>query len=279
MVLSRRPGRRRRDGSSVAESQEADAPHQRSKPITTSRRPNALVLTAMFLVYFLVGLSFRLKINLTIVPPKGKLRGVQQTNATSSSVCPPLPKRLQHEKPLPLERMTKEEMENQIQNYMDQNEFGTTGNKILTCRQHNVHFCRGVVKIYRTKAMYFQVKRCLTMLENTGITSRILFADDETGTMVEEDMGEITLMNSPVPWDYKEQMHRIQCILQQHAIIHRDFNFRNIIANQETGMIHIIDFGDAVVWQGGLWNPENYNWRNLQNVRIVKYTAFCRTTS
>lgn len=223
----------------------------------------------VFLVYFLVGLSIRLEINLTIVPPpKGKLRGTEQqtNNSTSSTICPPMPKRLEHVKPFPLETMTKEEMEYQIQNYMDENEFGTTGNRILTCRQHNVHFCRGVVKVYRSKAMYFQVKRCLLMLQEAGITSRILYADDETGTMVEEDMGEVTLMNSPVPWDYKEQMHLIQCILQQHSIIHRDFNFRNFIANQATGKINIIDFGDSVVWQGGLWNLENYNWRNLQNV-------------
>ncbi|CAJ1944379.1 unnamed protein product [Cylindrotheca closterium] len=269
MVLSRRPGHRRhpRDGSPPPnEHSEDDVPHRSRKlPISSRRLPKVIALTVVFLIYFLVGLSMRLKANLTILPPKGKLRGTtqQETNATS---CPPLPQRLQNLKTLPLETMTKEEMEYQIQNHMDQNEFGTTGNKILTCRQHNVHFCRGVVKVYRSKAMYFQVKRCLHMLEDAGITSRILFADDETGTMVEEDMGEVTLMNSPVPWDYKDQMHRIQCILQKHSMIHRDFNFRNFIANQATGKINIIDFGDAVVWQGGLWNPKNYNWRNLQNM-------------
>lgn len=275
MGLTRRIGHSRRDGTSLPDHhhQPTNTQSSRKQPPSSNRRPRCLVGTLLFFIYFTWGLSNRLQINLTIVPYKAKLRGgIKQSNATideqTPMMCSPLPARLQNVKPIPLETISKEQMEYQIQNYMDENEFGTTGNRILTCRQHNVHFCRGVVKIYRSKAMYHQVKRCLTMLKDANITSRILYADDETGTMVEEDMGEVTLMNSPVPYDYKEQLHRIQCILQQHSIIHRDFNFRNFIANQVTGKINIIDFGDAVVWEGGLWNMQNYNWRNLQNVCV-----------
>lgn len=268
MFRSRRPGRHVSDKSTTTDNVEPERSPKHSMP--RKRRCHRLRRTMLFvfcfIVYFLVGLSSRLSENLSVSSPK-LLRGGGST--LQNSTCPELPKRLQNVQPAYLEPLSKEEMEYQMQNFMDANEFGTTGNKIFICRQHDVRFCRGVVKIYRSKAMYYQVKRCLSLLRDAGITSRILYTDDEKAIMVEEDMGLLTMMNSPIPLDYVSQLQRIQCLLSEYSIIHRDYNFRNFVVNQDTGRIMIIDFGDAVVWQGGFWNAENYNLRNIENVSTL----------
>jgi hypothetical protein len=276
MVLSRRPGRHLQNKLTPDnEPSEDELPgnHPKHCKRRCQRLQVATALLLWFTTQFLVGLSFRLSENLGIDSPK-QLRGGSTDQPDTNSSCPALPLRIEKVRSFPPEPLTKLEMEYQMQNFMDANEFGTTGNKIFTCRHHKVRFCRGVVKIYRSKHMYYQVKRCLTLLHNAGITSRILYADDEIGLMVEEDMGKVSMMNSQIPLDdYVDQLQRIQCILQQHSIIHRDYNFRNFVVNQATGKIMIIDFGDAVVWQGGLWNPENYNLRNVENVSTIFYNV------
>eukprot|EP00980_Cylindrotheca_fusiformis_P014817 scaffold4031_cov135-Cylindrotheca_fusiformis.AAC.4 len=293
MVRSRRPVRHQETNGGGVDPDDNDDEHGSSKkPKTVNPRQcyrRLPIFLLCFTIYFFIGLSFRLHDNLSLGDPKQQQQQPQQpklllrsggggkepTNATITttttardSSCPvQLPSRLQNISLVPTTRkLSKQEMEYQMQNYMDANEFGTTGNKIFTCRQHKVPFCTGVVKIYRSKAMYYQVKRCLTLLQHAGITSQILYTDDEKGIMVEEDMGELTMMNSPVPLDYVVQLQWIHCVLVQHSIIHRDYNFRNFLVNQTTGKIMVIDFGDAVVWQGGLWNIENYNLRNLENM-------------
>jgi serine/threonine protein kinase len=164
--------------------------------------------------------------------------------------------------------MTKEQMTKQLED-MEEITVGTTGNRILHCPSHYTYGipCRGVLKVYRHTSVYQHVKRCLTLLETVGIGARILYADDATATMVEEDMGRVTMMNAPIPLDYDVQLRRIRCLLQEHSILHRDLNWRNFLVDKGTGKVTIIDFGDAFVWHGGgVWNRQNYSYRNVVNL-------------
>jgi serine/threonine-protein kinase RIO1 len=86
--------------------------------------------------------------------------------------------------------------------------------------------------------------------------------------MVEEDMGRVTMLNSPIPDDFDVQLRRIRCLLQHHQILHRDLTWQNLILNQDTGKLYVIDFGDAFVWNGfSSWGGNN-NWssRNVENL-------------
>jgi hypothetical protein len=189
----------------------------------------------------------------------------------SDDTCPALPERLQHGGHLPpLAPLTKRLVEKQLK-FIKETTPGTTGNRILTCPPLHKH-CRGVTKVYRSKAVYHHVKRCLTLLQDAGIGARILYADDETATMVEEDMGRVTMLNSEIPDDFDVQLWRIRCLLRHHQILHRDLTWQNIIVNQFTGKLYVIDFGDAFVWQGFSWQErlwrhwENYSRRNVENL-------------
>jgi hypothetical protein len=189
----------------------------------------------------------------------------------SDDTCPALPERLQHWGRLPpLAPLTKRLVEQQLK-VMKEITPGTTGNRILTCPGLHKH-CRGVAKVYRSKAVYHHVKRCLTLLKDAGIGARILYANDETATMVEEDMGRVTMLNSEIPDDFDVQLWRIRCLLRHHQILHRDLTWQNIIVNKYTGKLTVIDFGDAFVWQGYSWQErmwrhwENYSRRNVENL-------------
>jgi hypothetical protein len=195
-----------------------------------------------------------------------------------SGVCPPLPSRLQefaHKiETAPFQKLTEGDFQRQLPTMLDSRNSGTTGNRILVCPQQPVHYkpCTGVVKVYRYPSVYFHVKYCLTLLQNTGIVPRILYADDATHTLVEEDLGRVTMMNSKIPLDFDLQLRRIRCILQRHRIIHRDITWRNFIVDMEAGFITIIDFGDAFLWGGDNEDDEDdernilYGWRNMINL-------------
>jgi serine/threonine protein kinase len=93
-----------------------------------------------------------------------------------------------------------------------------------------------------------------------------LYSDDATNTLVEEDKGWLSMRNSPIPVDFDQQLRRMLCILRQHSVVHRDVTYSNFLIDEITGMIYLIDFGDAFVADGGWWEPQNYNWRNMQNL-------------
>ena len=203
-------------------------------------------------------------------PPTLRGKSSVITNQTSPlAFCPELPERLQNLPPESrLHPMTQNKLTEQLEYKMEAVDLGTTGNRILKCKnQYRGISCRGVLKIYPQRSVYELVKRCLTLLEHAQIAPRILYADDATATMVEEDLGTITMMNSPIPMDFDLQLRRIRCILREHAILHRDLLFRNFIIDKKTGKVFVIDFGDAFVWEGGgVWNSQNFSSRNLVNL-------------
>lgn len=196
-------------------------------------------------------------------------------------VCPPLPDRLARKsQPPPLIPITKDQVDKQRE-IMTMTRFGTMGDTILQCpavSSSNLETeCRGVLKIYRSRTVYEHVKRTLTILADTGIVPRVLYSDDTTNTLVEESMGEVTMMNSPIPVDFDEQLRRIFCILRQHKVVHRDVKYTNIVINDVTGMLFLIDFGDAFLGtEGGVLanlfpSPSQqkdrpFNWRNMVNL-------------
>jgi hypothetical protein len=204
--------------------------------------------------------------------------------------CPDLPDRLLHHHTdlvsPPLIPLTKEEVKRQ-RSLMIKARLGTMGDVVLACPDHHrsrvdsygrirtsysgststhSQVCRGILKIYQSKVVYRHVKRCLTLLQGTGIAPRILYSDDATHTLVEEDQGWLTMRNSPIPVDFDQQLRRILCILRQHSIVHRDLTYPNIVIDEVTGKLSIIDMGDAFVAIDGWYNWQNYNWRNLQNL-------------
>jgi tRNA A-37 threonylcarbamoyl transferase component Bud32 len=282
MGLSRRPARNvestnlRLFDSNSTTKQRKYFPKRRFPPLHI-----ATAISICFTLDFFFGLAYRLSQNLpnhnALLIRGGKSREtIPKANFTTS--CPSLPGRLENITiPKPLVPLSKEQLESQVVKHMILEEHGTTGSKILTCRRDvklSSEECRGVLKIYRSKSIYRHVKRCLRLLEKSGMTSRILYTDDENKIMVEEDLGSLTMMNSPVPFDYAPQLRRIHCILQEHSIIHRDFNFRNFIVDPSTGYIRIIDFGDAVIWQGSSRNTENFQLRNLENLFSLWWKSY-----
>lgn len=200
-------------------------------------------------------------------------------------VCTPLPKRLQYiekgddkkksssnrgqeqQKQQSLRTLTKEQVEKQLP-YMEKVKRGTTGNQIWICPRPTPRGvrCYGVVKKFRSKAVYRHVKRCLTILHHTGFTPRIMYADDETSTLVEEDLGFVTMLNAPIPIDFDKQIRHIHCVLREHSIIHRDLTYPNFIIEPNTGKMKLIDFGDAFIWDGGWTENQNYYQRNIENL-------------
>jgi serine/threonine protein kinase len=109
----------------------------------------------------------------------------------------------------------------------------------------------------------------LTLLKDTGIVPRLLYADDTTNTLVEEDKGWLSMRNSPIPLDFDQQLRRILCLLRQNRIVHRDMTYPNFVIDEITGMIYLIDFGDSFTWYGGWYETQNCNWRNLQNLFTI----------
>lgn len=108
--------------------------------------------------------------------------------------------------------------------------------------------CYGVLKIFRSKVVYEHTKRCLTLLQNEDFVPRLLYSNDTTLTIVEEDRGQLTMMNAPIPMDFDQQIHRMICRLRQYyRIIHRDITYTNFVIDPKTGFISLIDFGDAFV--------------------------------
>jgi len=229
-------------------------------------------------------------------PGSFALRGTATTTTTTTTSehleCPALPERLQTmamgRPPYSPVQLTKEEVDHQLQ-IMIPNKVGTTGNQVFVCpankQQKNstaadddTTECRGVVKVYRSRAVYHHVKRCLLLLaEDTTsyVTSPILYADDASATMVEANAGP-AMSISTWPDDFEPQLRRIMCLLRRQHMIHRDLNWQNFVVDETTGRIYIIDFGDAFVWQsqpgdteeeGGAWrNWQNYQRRNLVNL-------------
>jgi RIO-like serine/threonine protein kinase len=223
------------------------------------------ILKTIANVYALVSMNFN----------GGSLRGTTTSDVMKSSngaaTCPALPARLQALGTRPPARMlTREQIENQMTFIMKENKVGTTGNRVLVCpASRSSDKCQGVVKVYRSLAVCNHVKRCLKMLEHMAgdVGARLLYAGDNTkpNTMAEENMGP-TMSISSWPDDYATQLRRIVCILRKHRIIHRDLNWQNFVVDETTGRIYVIDLGDAFVWQGGVWNLDNYKSRNLVNL-------------
>jgi hypothetical protein len=221
--------------------------------------------------------------------------GSNPRNSTLSllgtSTCPPLPDRMLHRHvdllSPPLIPLSQQDVENQMK-YREKNRMGTMGDTILTCHSHHrsrvdehgrirtmqtdptMKECRGILKEYQSKAVYQHVKRCLTILNDTGIAPRLLYSDDAKLTLVEEDKGFLTMRNSPIPIDFDRQLRRILCILRQHSMVHRDVTHPNFVIDEITGMLYIIDFGDAYVGTREL----TFNWRNLQNLFTIWWNQY-----
>jgi hypothetical protein len=196
----------------------------------------------------------------------GSLRKTVADRSSNDATCPLLPARLQALGARSAARMlTREQVDNQMASMMKENKAGTTGTKVLFCPpSFSSDTCRGIVKVYKSRAVCEHVKRCLKMLEPAGdVGARILYADDKT--MVEENMGP-TMSISTWPDDFEIQLRRIVCILRKHSIIHRDLNWKNFVVDETTGRIYVIDLGDAFVWQDGMWNLQNYRKHNLRNL-------------
>lgn len=212
-------------------------------------------------------------------------------STSSTTTCPPLPDRLLHHHvdllSPPLVPLTQQDIKQQMK-YRKKDRLGTMGDVILTCPSHHrsrvdelgrirtmqtdpsLRSCRGILKQYQSGAVYQHVKRCLTMLEDTGIVPRLLYSDDSTLTLVEEDKGFLTMRNSPIPVDFDQQLRRILCILRHHSIVHRDVTHPNFVIDEITGMLYIIDFGDAYV--GTL--ESRFNWRNIQNLFNIWWNQY-----
>jgi hypothetical protein len=210
---------------------------------------------------------------------------------SEKKACPALPDRLlRHNGNLlspPLIPLSQQDVKNQMK-YRKRDRMGTMGDIILTCPSHHrsrvdehgrvrtvqtdptMKACRGILKKYHSKAVYKHVKHCLTILKDTGITPRLLYSDDATLTLVEEDKGFLTMRNSPIPVDFDRQLRRILCILRKHNMVHRDVTHPNFVIDEITGMLYIIDFGDAYVA-----TPElTFNWRNIQNLFTIWWNRY-----
>lgn len=225
------------------------------------------------------------------------------TTTPSPPACPSLPDRLLHHHvdllSPPLVPLTSKEVQQQ-KKLRKRDRLGTMGDSILLCPSHHrsrvdpndgrirtpendplLQSCRGIVKHYQSRSVYEHVKRCLTVLHDTGIAPRLLYSDDATLTLVEEDKGFLTMRNSPIPVDFDQQLRRILCILRQHSMVHRDVTYPNFIIDEVTGMIYIIDFGDAYLGPSQfssntvgtssqqsttISSSTTWNWRNIQNL-------------
>ena len=209
--------------------------------------------------------------------------------------CPSLPHRLQNhggfvDKPL---SMTHEQFMAQLP-LMSKPRFGTMGDSILMCH-HKDHTtsssrtsptCYGVAKIYKSKTVYEHTKRCSMMLAEEDFVPNLLYYNDTTQTLVEEDRGQLTMMNAAIPLDFDQQLRRMVCRLStKYRIVHRDLYYPNFVIDPSTGYISLIDFGDAFVAASqtltspksatesattefmSFWrNNENWNRRNLINL-------------
>jgi serine/threonine protein kinase len=104
------------------------------------------------------------------------------------------------------------------------------------------------VKIYKSPTVYEHAKRCLTLLAKEDFVPNILYYSDADLTIVEEDRGQLTMMNAAIPLDFDQQIHRMICILHhRYKIIHRDIAYTNFVVDPQTGFVSLIDFGDAFV--------------------------------
>ncbi|OEU19353.1 hypothetical protein FRACYDRAFT_235400 [Fragilariopsis cylindrus CCMP1102] len=231
----------------------------------------------------------------------------QHFNATIVlSLCPPLPDRLmnsyhnygKHIIPPPsLEALllSTEDVDRQ-KLIMRKMKHGTMGDSILKCPSLSLSLplslssCRGILKVYQSNTVYQHVKFCLTLLQDTGIVPRILYSNDTTQTIVEEEKGQYTMRSYystkststifKIPIDFDQQLRRILCILQQHSLIHRDITDANFMIDDETGMISIIDFGDAAyvaAYDEPSANANYYNWRNRQNLWMIWWNNYLET--
>ena len=200
-------------------------------------------------------------------------------------LCPKLPKRLQEYltklKTDPFQKLSHENFKRQLPFMVPPNyNNGTTGNIIRICPTNRQLYirCIGVYKKYQSPSVYLHVKHILTMMHNSTVTPRILYADDPSLVIVEEDLGHVTMMNSRIPLDFEIQITRIHCILQYYGIIHRDITWRNFIIDLSVGYISIIDFGDAYIWKKISNNNENdhqsESWRNMVNLFNIWWKSY-----
>lgn len=197
------------------------------------------------------------------------------------TLCPALPARLYFDHRKPFVPMTREELDEQLGSMISVNHT-TGGNTILQCplnfwrpeddgddepllvdpHKDSQSHCRGVVKIFQSRSIYHHAKRCLELLQDSGITARLLYSDDESLTLVEEQISPYPLWDAPVPFDVGTQLLNIRCILLQHSILHRDFTANNFIVDPIGGKLFVIDFSDAFVGDDRWWT----SWRNLVNL-------------
>jgi serine/threonine protein kinase len=225
----------------------------------------------------------------------------QHFNATI--ICPSLPDRLMNsydnygkhiipQRSLDALLLSNDEVDRQ-RLIMKKMKHGTMGDIILKCPSSTLislpSSCRGILKVYKSNTVYQHVKYCLTLLKDTGIVPRILYSNDTTQTIVEEEKGQYTMRSyysksnlkknhkhkksttSPtIPIDFDQQLRRILCLLQQYSVIHRDITDANFIIDDDTGMMSIIDFGDAYV----VYESANYNWRNIQNLFMIWWNNY-----
>jgi hypothetical protein len=184
----------------------------------------------------------------------------------SATSCPQLPLLLANVRPEPLVPMTREELENQIEIMVPTNHTG--GNLVLQCpnlTEEHTTPCRGVVKVFRSESTYQHVKRCLTILKDAEITARLLYSDEETLTLVEEEIALSTLWEAPIPRNFDMQLIYIRCILLNYSVVHRDFTAPNFVVHPTTGKLYIIDFSDAFAWDDQ-WMSSGRNLVNLFNI-------------
>jgi len=149
----------------------------------------------------------------------------------------------------PVVSMTKSELQAQIP-HMQPTRLGTTGNQVLRCRKDvssTTTPCRGVVKIYSQHRVYHHVKRIYQKIEEDQrnkselvfvYAPRMLYFDDATHTMVEEDLGPpMRLAKNKLPSDWEIQIRLLHCaLLLQHSLLHRDWTDVNILISK--GMRH-----------------------------------------
>jgi hypothetical protein len=219
-------------------------------------RISLIVLVLIFLVSILQALSnvyALVFMNFQGLSARSRLRGTaptpsSQKQQSKSKSCPQLPDRLAEitEKQSPVNYLSTNEVDEQLK-HMVPNRVGTTGNQVFLCDGGVSLPCRGVVKIYRWRHVYRHVKRCHKLLEGLGIVPRILFTDDDRKLMVEENLGR-TISSSLLPPDFEVQLRRLLCILHNHKVIHRDLNWQNVVVDEQTGKVYLIDLGDAFVW-------------------------------
>lgn len=196
---------------------------------------------------------------------KHELKGMLLDPATG---CPALSTRITHLKSELLVPMTKDELDHQI-GLMVPILDHTSNNLILKCprleqQEQDFPTCRGIVKVFRSAATYHHIKYCLNILQDSHITARLLYSDDESLTLVEEELALSTLWDAPIPRDFNVQLQFIRCILLKHSMVHRDFTSANFMVHQVTGKVYVIDFSDAFIWDDQ-WNSL-HNLVNLFNI-------------